>query len=534
MQLAITAHAMKRAFRRIDTAGARVILLDAGDRVVAAFSEKLSKKVAGDLEALGVTVHEGSRVTAIDERGVTYETGRASERIDARTVIWAAGVHAVPLTESLARATGASTDRGGRIEVNPDLTVPGHPEISVIGDVATLEGPGGKPLPGLATVAIQQAHHVAKAIHAGQARGRARRSSYLDKGALAVVGRGRAVCEIRGLELWGRPAFLTYLGVHLYYLGGQMGRRLEVLIKWIGARFGERQSALIEGELASVERASPARGGDRVGADLFPLAADLGAARSQMAFTLGFHIILASLGVAFPAIILIANYLGLRRNDADALELAQRWSKVAAVLFAVGAVTGTVLSFEMGLLWPEFMSRFGDVFGPAFALEGIFFFTEAIFVAIYIFGWKRLSGWVHFWTGVPIVIAGLGGAWSGRRRQLLDEHAGRLQARRGRHRDRRRSGRRVLQLGGRLRGAAHDPRGVHGRRLPRGLGLRRRHAPRAPRPPSPARPADPVDAGRDRHADPVRASATPPPARSPRTSRSSSRRWSACRRPRRT
>ena len=146
--------------------------------------------------------------------------------------------------------------------------------------------------------------------------------------------------------------------------------------------------------------------------ELVPLASDLGAARSQMAFTLGFHIILASLGVAFPAIILIANYRGLRKDDADALRLAQRWSKVAAVLFAAGAVTGTVLSFEMGLLWPEFMSRFGEVFGPAFALEGIFFFTEAIFMAIYIFGWKRLSGWVHFWTGVPVVLSGLGGALS--------------------------------------------------------------------------------------------------------------------------
>ncbi len=131
-----------------------------------------------------------------------------------------------------------------------------------------------------------------------------------------------------------------------------------------------------------------------------------------MAFTLGFHIILASIGVAFPAIILVANYIGLRRDDADALRLAQRWSKVAAVTFVVGAVTGTVLSFEMGLLWPEFMRRFGDVFGPAFALEGIFFFTEAIFIAIYIYGWKRLSGWAHFWTGIPVAIAGLGGAWS--------------------------------------------------------------------------------------------------------------------------
>jgi cytochrome bd ubiquinol oxidase subunit I len=149
-----------------------------------------------------------------------------------------------------------------------------------------------------------------------------------------------------------------------------------------------------------------------VGAELFPLATDLEAARSQMAFTLGFHIILASLGVGLPAIILVANYLGLRRNDADALRLAQRWSKVAAVTFVVGAVTGTVLSFEMGLLWPEFMRRFGDVFGLPFALEGIFFFTEAIFIAIYIYGWKHLSGWVHFWTGVPVAIAGLGGAWS--------------------------------------------------------------------------------------------------------------------------
>jgi len=142
------------------------------------------------------------------------------------------------------------------------------------------------------------------------------------------------------------------------------------------------------------------------------LASNLGAARSQMAFTLGFHIILASLGVGFPALMLIANYIGLRRDDPDALRLAQRWSKVAAVTFAVGAVTGTVLSFEFGLLWPAFTGRFGEVFGVLFAVEGIFFFTEAIFLAIYIFGWKRLSPWTHFWTGVPVVIAGFGGAFS--------------------------------------------------------------------------------------------------------------------------
>jgi NADH dehydrogenase len=252
-QLAITANTMRREFRRIDSQSVRVILLDAGERVVAAFSEKLSRKVARYLDELGVTVREGARATAIDDRGVTIDVAGASERIDARTVIWAAGVHAATFTDALAHATGAKTDRGGRIEVKPDLTVPGHPEISVIGDVACLEGPGGRPLPGLATVAIQQARHVAKAIGEGQP-GASTPFHYLDKGALAVVGRGKAVCAVRGVELSGRPAFFTYLGVHLYYLGGAPGRRLQVLIKWIGARFGERQSALIEGRRASVER----------------------------------------------------------------------------------------------------------------------------------------------------------------------------------------------------------------------------------------------------------------------------------------
>src|SRR4051794_38160503 len=147
--------------------------------------------------------------------------------------------------------------------------------------------------------------------------------------------------------------------------------------------------------------------------DVLPPAASIvDAACSQMAVTLAFHIILTSLGVAFPAIMLIANYRGLKHDDADALLLARRWSKAVAVTFAVGAVTGTVLSFEFGLLWPGFTGRFGGVFGVLFAIEGIFFFLEAIFVAIYIFGWKRLRPWAHFWAGVPIVISGLGGAFS--------------------------------------------------------------------------------------------------------------------------
>ncbi|MGN6814519.1 MAG: cytochrome ubiquinol oxidase subunit I [Solirubrobacterales bacterium] len=135
-------------------------------------------------------------------------------------------------------------------------------------------------------------------------------------------------------------------------------------------------------------------------------------AREQMAFTLGFHIVLSCIGVALPATILVAHWVGLKTGDEAALELARRWSKAMAVTFAVGAVTGTVLSFEFGLLWPQFEHRFGSVFGIAFAIEGIFFFLEAIFLAIYIYGWKRLRPWAHFWAGVPMVITGIGGAFS--------------------------------------------------------------------------------------------------------------------------
>jgi cytochrome bd ubiquinol oxidase subunit I len=135
-------------------------------------------------------------------------------------------------------------------------------------------------------------------------------------------------------------------------------------------------------------------------------------ARAQMAFTLATHIILVPLGVSWACMTLIANWRAIKKNDADALLLAQRWSKYMAVTFAVGAVTGTVLTFEFGLLWPTFMGRFGDAFGIPFTIEGLFFFTEAIFLAIYIYGWKRLKPWPHFWTGVPIVIAGIGGTVS--------------------------------------------------------------------------------------------------------------------------
>jgi NADH:ubiquinone reductase (H+-translocating) len=256
-QLAILArHTMKRDFRRIDPRAARVILLDAGSRVVAAFSEPTSAKAAKELGDLGVTVREHARVTDIDSRGVTVTIGEKTERIATRTVVWAAGVRTAGIAEVVARAAGAQSDRAGHVEVNPDLTLPGHPEISVIGDAAKLAGEDGKPLPGLATVAIQEARHVAKAIRNGEP-GASRPFKYLDKGALAVVGRGRAVCEVRGRRLSGLPAFLMYIAVHLFYLGGVGGRRIGAGIDAISGLFGARQSRVIDGELESVERPTP-------------------------------------------------------------------------------------------------------------------------------------------------------------------------------------------------------------------------------------------------------------------------------------
>ncbi len=267
-QLAILArHTMKRDFRRIDARAARVILLDAGDRVVAAFSEPTSARAAKELGDLGVTVREHAMVTGIDRHGVTVKLGDKTERINTRTVVWAAGVRIAGIAEVVARAAGANTDRGGRVEVNPDLTLPGHPEISVIGDAAKLDGPDGKPLPGLATVAIQQARHVAKAISNGEP-GASQPFKYFDKGALAVVGRGRAVCEVRGHRLHGLTAFVMYMSVHLFYLGGVGGRRLSAGINALQSLLGARQNRVIHDELTtpaptpasshSVEKPTPA------------------------------------------------------------------------------------------------------------------------------------------------------------------------------------------------------------------------------------------------------------------------------------
>jgi cytochrome bd ubiquinol oxidase subunit I len=141
------------------------------------------------------------------------------------------------------------------------------------------------------------------------------------------------------------------------------------------------------------------------------LAADLLAARQQMALSLGWHIVIACFGVGFPIFVLAAEARALRRDDPDARRLARRWSSALAVLFAVGAVSGTILSFELGILWPGLMGDFGDVWGLPFTIEGIAFFTEAIFLGLYLYGWERFSPRAHLLIGLPIPIAGVASAW---------------------------------------------------------------------------------------------------------------------------
>jgi NADH:ubiquinone reductase (H+-translocating) len=246
---------LSRQYVRIRPGDVRVILLDAGPRVVPTFSERLSRKAASQLASLGVSVRVNAPVTVIDAGGVTIAAANAGqadapteERIASRTVVWAAGVQPAAFAATVARATGTETDRTGRVRIEPSLTLPGYREISMVGDATSLSGEDGQPLPGLATVAIQQARHVARAIRVG-APSAGTPFRYFDKGALAVVGRGRAVCTIRGVELWGRPAFFTYLTVHMYYLGGVPGQRVKVLIDWATARLGRPQSQVIEDAL---------------------------------------------------------------------------------------------------------------------------------------------------------------------------------------------------------------------------------------------------------------------------------------------
>ncbi|HXF31550.1 MAG TPA: NAD(P)/FAD-dependent oxidoreductase [Solirubrobacterales bacterium] len=224
-------------FRASAPENARIVLLDGADRVLPAFPQGLSGHAARALEALGVEPLPGRTVVDVDAESVTWEEqGGERTRLPTRTVVWAAGVTASRLSELLAEASGAEIDKAGRVAVGPDLTLAGHPEVIALGDMVSVRDADGRPLalPGLAPVAIQQGRYVSKAIVARLQGRRPRPFHYLDKGNLATIGRSKAVADIHGLHLWGLPAWLTWLLVHIYYLIGFQNRLL-VLLRWIGS-----------------------------------------------------------------------------------------------------------------------------------------------------------------------------------------------------------------------------------------------------------------------------------------------------------
>jgi NADH dehydrogenase len=214
---------LARDFRQIDPTLARVILVEAGPRILPSFSEELARRATRDLETLGVQVWTSSAVTGVDAEGVRV----GAERIGAHTTLWAAGVQA----SGLGRELGAPLDRVGRVQVAPDLSVPGHPDVFVVGDLAHVAGPDGRPLPGVAPVAMQQGRFAAAAILAdlgGRPRGTFR---YRDRGQMATIGRSRALVDTGRLHFGGFLAWLFWLLVHIYFLVG-FRNRLFVVIAW--------------------------------------------------------------------------------------------------------------------------------------------------------------------------------------------------------------------------------------------------------------------------------------------------------------
>jgi len=215
---------LRHDFRTIDPRTARILLVETADRVLTSFPPSLSAKAARSLEKLGVTVMTGRSVTGMDEHSVTVD----EERIPARTVVWAAGVTASSLAGRLAELTGAARDRAGRVTVEPDLTLPGHPEVFALGDMVRLHE---AVLPGVAPVAMQEGRYAARVIRDRLAGRQTPPFHYRDKGNLATIGRNAAVADIKGVKLSGFLAWITWLVVHLFYLVGFQNRIL-VFIRW--------------------------------------------------------------------------------------------------------------------------------------------------------------------------------------------------------------------------------------------------------------------------------------------------------------
>jgi NADH dehydrogenase len=239
---------LRKEFRAIDPAKARIVLVEGADRVIPPFAPDLSAKARSALEKLRVEVRTATQVTGIEQGIVVLKCGEHTERLATHTILWSAGVQASPLAVILARHTGTELDRGGRIRVQPDVTLAGHPELFVIGDMAHCPDATGKPLPGLAPVAMQQGHYAARLIDARLAGNSVPAFRYRDFGMMATIGSMKAVCDIFGWRYSGPLAWFTWLFVHLMQLV-QFENRLLVLVQWAWHYVTRNRSArLITGD----------------------------------------------------------------------------------------------------------------------------------------------------------------------------------------------------------------------------------------------------------------------------------------------
>ena len=222
---------LRNNFRTIDPARARIVLIQSGDRVLPAFHEKSSARAKAALERMGVEVRLGAKVTDIKPHFVTVKGAGGEEELHASTVVWAAGVQASPLGAALAAAAGAEVDRAGRVKVGPDLTLPGHPAVFVVGDMALAAAPGGEAVPGVAPAAMQMGAYAASAIRDRIAGREPDPFRYFDKGNMATIGRAKAVAETVRFRLSGFVAWLAWLFVHVLFLV-QFSNRVVVLWQW--------------------------------------------------------------------------------------------------------------------------------------------------------------------------------------------------------------------------------------------------------------------------------------------------------------
>jgi len=340
------------------------VLVNSGPKILSEIPGKLGEYAAAQLRGRGVDIRVSTKLASAEPHAVTLTDGT---RLETDTLVWTAGVVPNPLVHEL----GLPLDDGGRIVVDSHLRVEGRENVWALGDCARVPNHATpeRPDPPTCQHALRQARRLAKSLNGRTGCSRSSSGGTSPSSERSRVGRGSDHARSERVPGVGSSSMIGAALLHLVASAGA----------GTGAFAPADQAYLFE-------------------------------ARQMQALSFAAHVPLVCFGIAFPALVLFVEWLHHRTGDPVYGVLARRWSKVMLALFAVGVVTGTILSFEMGLLWPSFMATFGEVFGLGFSVEGFSFFVEAIFIAIYVYGWDRLSPRAHLLCGIPIVVTGFAGS----------------------------------------------------------------------------------------------------------------------------